>query len=68
MQWQDIYDYFIERSNGVLSDVFGMQRLCELSVTTHQTACVRGRLQDHGVIALGIHPMSGIEVVLRAIS
>ena len=26
-------------------------------------ASVFGRLQDHGVIALGIHPLSGIEVV-----
>ena len=30
VQWCDIYDYFIEGSNGVLSDVFGMQHLCEL--------------------------------------
>ena len=33
-------------------------------ITTHQPACVRGRLQDHGIMAIRIHPMSGIEVVV----
>ena len=37
--------------------------IARVSITAHQTASVCGRLQDHGVIALGIHPLSGIEVV-----
>ena len=37
--------------------------IARVSITAHQTASVFGRLQDHGVIALGIHPLSGIEVV-----
>ena len=39
--------------------------IARVSITAHQTASVCGRLQDHGVIALGIHPLSGIEVVVK---
>ena len=61
MRWCDVYE-----RHRIQQSAFRRVRnvtIARVSITAHQPASVCGRLQDHGVIALGIHPLSGIEVV-----